>query len=50
MKDTRLERLADLELSEEDLKLVLGGQPRRDPSKSSKVCDVGGGCWPDTDF
>lgn len=42
------DEFAGLEMSEEDLALVLGGRPPRD--KSSKVCDVGGGCWPDTDF
>lgn len=38
---------ADLELTEDELKLVLGG---RWPEGKSKVCDVGGGCWPDTGF
>lgn len=43
-----IDEFAGLELKDEDLALVLGGMRPRD--KSSKVCDVGGGCWPDTDF
>jgi putative ATP-grasp target RiPP len=45
----RIDDLAGLELAQEDLALVLGGM-RPNTDKSSKVCDVGGGCWPDTDF
>jgi len=41
------------ELANDVLQLVAGGARPQWPTeydKSSKVCDIGGGCWPDTDF